>query len=298
MTVLKTPAEASVWCDRQRALGHSIGYVPTMGALHEGHLALVKRSVCDNNVTCASIFVNPLQFNNQDDFKKYPGSMDADIASLRSVECDMVYTGNLENFFPEMDNIKRFDTRHNPPVIPGLEADYRPGHLQGVAAIVERLFTTVGKCCAYFGEKDFQQTLLIKEIARNRGDIEVIVCPTVRDSTGLALSSRNDLLSDPARELAPKLYQALQAADIGWKNGERRARKLEQLIRESIPKSIIELEYAAVRDPDRWTADTPQWPLETAQALIAANLDGIRLIDNIRLGSSEVINQKVEFVPA
>ncbi len=267
-------------------MGHSIGYVPTMGALHPGHVSLVSQSVKDNDSTCVSIFVNPLQFNSQQDFDNYPDTLPMDLELLLNAECNMAYSGTLKDFFPEHDG--EFDptlSSSGSSPIGGLEADFRPGHLQGVAAIVERLFRTVGSCRTYFGEKDFQQTLLVRQIAEKQGNVEVIVCPTIREKSGLAMSSRNQRLSASALDRACQLYAALEAADRAWKIGERSASVLEKIIQNAIHGPEIKLEYAAVRDPCNWTATTPEGLLESGQALIAAELEGIRLIDNIRLGS-------------
>lgn len=285
-TFLDTPQQASHWCQRQRDTGKSLGYVPTMGALHEGHLSLVRRSVSENDVTCVSIFVNPLQFNNPGDLESYPRSMGSDLAMLQEAGCDIAYTGNLETFFPDQTSSLENSVSSEPVNVQGLEADYRPGHLEGVKAIVERLFATVGQCRAYFGEKDFQQTLLVKDIATRHGEIDVVVCPTVRESSGLAMSSRNRRLSTAALELASCLYQALVEADSAWRQGERNPLRLEQLMQDKLDQPGIEIEYATVRDPLNWTNDTPTHLDGSAQALIAAYIDGVRLIDNLTLGSN------------
>lgn len=285
-TFLDTPQQASRWCQRQRDSGKSLGYVPTMGALHEGHLSLVRRSVSENDVTCVSIFVNPLQFDNPGDLDSYPRSMESDLAMLQEAECDMAYTGDLETFFPDQSSTLDNSASLEPVNQRGLEADYRPGHLEGVKAIVERLFATVGQCRAYFGEKDFQQTLLVKDLANRHGEIDVVVCSTVREASGLAMSSRNRRLSTAALELASCLYQALVEADNAWRQGQRNPLRLEQLMQEKLDRPGIEIEYATVRDPRNWTVDTPTQLGDSAQALIAAYIDGVRLIDNLALGSN------------
>ncbi len=282
-TFLGTPAEAKHWCQVQRERGRTLGFVPTMGALHDGHRSLVERAVAENGSTCASIFVNPLQFNSQEDLDKYPRSLEDDLAILERIGCSMAFTGSLESFFP--DDI--------PPVAPlpaiaGLEAAFRPGHLEGVQAIVERLFRTVGPCSAYFGEKDFQQSLLVRQIAAGMNAIEVVVCPTVRESGGLAMSSRNRRLGEVERELALALIRALRAAAGAWHGGERNPGKLEELMRDILAVPGISMDYAAVRDPDNWTAETPAERLEKGRALVAAWVGGVRLIDNLDLDASEV----------
>ncbi len=283
----ETPAEASVWCHEMRHLGHSVGYVPTMGALHEGHLSLVQRSILENDVTCVSIFVNPLQFNNPEDLAKYPQTLDDDLRMLDEAGCDMAYTGSLDTFFPEVDDVTCMPTVVPLPAIRGLEAEFRPGHLEGVQAIVERLFQTVGACKAYFGEKDFQQTLLVRQIATTLDiGVEVVVCPTVRESSGLAMSSRNRRLAGEDRNLAMALSRSLYAAAKAWQQGERNPDVLEGLMREILDHPGITVEYAAIRDPENWTVNTPQGALTQARGLVAAWIGGVRLIDNMDLAAA------------
>lgn len=284
MKFLETPADAGAWCDQQRRHGHTIGYVPTMGALHDGHLSLVERSIGENDLTCVSIFVNPLQFNNKDDLAAYPDSMAEDLAILDQAGVAMVYTGSLATFFPETRDYDRITTKDPCAAICGLEQVSRPGHLEGVQAIVERLFQTVGESRAYFGEKDFQQTLVVRELARRHGSVEVVVCPTVREPSGLAMSSRNRLLSAAARDKAKTLYQALLAARRAWQQGERDAAALAAIMRVKLADPAITVEYVAVREPDNWTADDPVTLGTGARALVAASIDGVRLIDNLQLG--------------
>ena len=293
MTVFfESPTPASRWCENQRENGLKIGYVPTMGALHHGHLSLVEQSVKDNDRTCVSIFVNPLQFDNPKDLKNYPSEIEKDMALLRAKRCDMLYTGTIEDFFPE--GVRPHEPmssagNHQYPMMQGLEAEYRPGHLQGVKAIVEKLFLTVGECQAYFGEKDFQQTLLVKQIARehskDHGRIVVNVCPTIRESSGLAMSSRNRRLSGHGMALATIIYAALRAAKTAWSQHIREATGLESIMADALIRPGVTMEYATVRDPYHWTVDAPCGSLKNAQALVAAYIEGIRLIDNMRLDS-------------
>ncbi|MCZ6733830.1 MAG: pantoate--beta-alanine ligase, partial [Gammaproteobacteria bacterium] len=167
------------WCAEQRAAGRSIGFVPTMGGLHEGHLSLVRRAVAENEITCVSIFVNPLQFNDPGDLASYPRNLDDDIRQLQDTGCDMVFTGTFEQFFPDVESPEDIVQRDPGPGADGVEGAGRPGHFAGVASICERLFKVVGSARAYFGEKDFQQTLVVKDLARALGYPEIVVCPTV-----------------------------------------------------------------------------------------------------------------------
>ncbi|GMQ90119.1 MAG: pantoate--beta-alanine ligase [Gammaproteobacteria bacterium] len=280
---LPDPERARRWCAEQRADGRSIGFVPTMGALHEGHLALVRRAVADNDTVCVSIFVNPLQFNDPDDLARYPRDFDADAGQLERAGCEMVFTGTLEQFFPEAEKPDQIVTRDPGPCARGLEAAGRPGHFAGVATICERLFRVVGHGRAYFGEKDFQQSRVVKQLACELGFPEIVVCPTARESSGLAYSSRNVLLTDAERQQAACLSRALFAARRAWRSGERDANELRTVMLHELERAGVDPEYAELRDPHAWTADSPSGPMLRAQALVAARIGKARLIDNLRL---------------
>ena len=277
------PADARAWCDSRREAGQTVGFVPTMGALHQGHISLIERAKSENDVSCASIFINPLQFEEGKDFASYPRDLEADLALLKTHGCDMIFEGSLESFFPEVEDVRTI------PLLPagsfgkGLEEVFRPGHLDGVRTIVDRLFRFVGVVRAYFGEKDFQQTLVVGDLAKTLGYPEVIVCPTVREPSGLALSSRNALLSDAERKEAEVIFKSLTAAAHAWSEGVRHACELRARMEEQLATSSLSVEYAAIRDPDDWTAEEPPGLLIKAQALIAARLGEVRLIDNLRL---------------
>lgn len=283
MLQLESPIDAERWCADQRHHGETLGFVPTMGALHKGHLSLVTRARAENSVCCASIFINPLQFEDRRDYETYPRDTESDLALLEAEGCDMVFMGNLKQFFPEVCNLNEIDILPAGPHGLGLEEKFRPGHLDGVRTIVERLFRTVGVSRVYFGEKDFQQTLVVSDLAREMGYPSIVVCPTVREDSGLALSSRNVLLSQDEKSRAQQIYPALLAARDAWLSGERTAGGLGAVMTDHLNHGGIVVEYAEVRDPARWTAEPPQSPLERAQALIAARVGSVRLIDNLRL---------------
>ena len=280
---LPDPQAASRWCSGERARGRTIGYVPTMGALHRGHLSLVERAVRENDVACVSIFVNPLQFNQRDDLERYPRDMAGDIALLEGAGCGMVYTGTLGGFFPEVGDVGDIVPADAGAAACGLEGEFRPGHLQGVCAIVERLFRTVGDCNAYFGEKDFQQTLVVAELARGVDGVNVVVCPTVRESSGLAMSSRNRRLNDEELGVAAGVYQALLAAGEAWRGGIRSVGELESILRGGLTDERLRVEYAAVRDAGNWSENLPCGEMTRARALVAVYIGEVRLIDNLRL---------------
>jgi len=283
MLDLPTPQQARDWCEAERAAGRRLGYVATMGALHQGHLSLMRRAVDENDSTCVSIFVNPLQFNDVDDFERYPRDLAHDRRHLEAMGVSMCFVGTLTDFFPGANTADDIALLDPGPFAAGLEGEYRPGHLQGVCTIVDRLFRTVGPCRTYFGEKDFQQTLVVRGLARRLGHPDVVVCPTVREPSGLALSSRNALLSEPQKRLATCLHAALMAARRAWERGERNAGALREIMRARLDRTGISLDYADLRDPEAWSAESPQGPMARAQALIAVTISGVRLIDNMRL---------------
>lgn len=280
---LESVADGRAWCEASAAEGGTLGFVPTMGALHEGHLELVRRASRENDRVCVSIFVNPLQFNDPADLERYPRDFAGDARMLAAAGCSMVFTGTLEQFFPEGADAARRDPG---PAAIGLEGEFRPGHFEGVATIVDRLFDVVGPTRAYFGAKDFQQCLVVEELARSRGGSpEIVRCPIVRSSSGLALSSRNALLEGQAREDALVLSRALAATKSAWDQGLRDADALAGTLRVALEHPGVELEYAEIRDPGAWTGDAPTGLVERAVALVAAQVGGVRLIDNMELSA-------------
>lgn len=190
-----------------RKQGKSVGLVPTMGALHEGHASLVKKSVADNDVTVVSVFVNPTQFNDPKDLKSYPRDIDADCKLLESVGADYVFAPSVDEMYPTPD------TRHFefPPITTVMEGAHRPGHFNGVCQVVSRLFYIARPDRAYFGEKDWQQIAVVKAMVKSLDlGVDIVECPIIRDTDGLARSSRNTLLSDAERKTAPRIYETLK----------------------------------------------------------------------------------------
>lgn len=190
-----------------RKQGKTVGLVPTMGALHEGHASLVKKSVEDNDITVVSIFVNPTQFNDPKDLNSYPRDLDADCKLLESVGADYVFAPSVDEMYPTKD------TRHFefPPVSTVMEGAHRPGHFNGVCQVVSRLFYIVRPDRAYFGEKDWQQIAVVKAMVKSLGlNVNIVECPIVREPDGLARSSRNTLLSADERAIAPNIFKALK----------------------------------------------------------------------------------------
>jgi len=283
ITQFTEPAAAARWCAEQRASGRSLGFVPTMGALHEGHLELVRRATAENDEVCVSIFVNPLQFDDPSDFERYPRDFAGDARLLAGAGARMAFTGTLESFFPAGQPALEAPGA----CAEGLEGALRPGHFAGVATIVRRLFELVRPSRAYFGQKDFQQTLVVRDLAARLGFPPIVVCPTSREPDGLARSSRNVFLKPAERELAAAIPRALAAARAAWRAGERRPAELARVLRATLDRPPFVLQYATVRDPAHWTADEPSAPLARAVALIALRLGAVRLIDNRALHSED-----------
>lgn len=194
---------------KAKADGKTIGLVPTMGALHEGHLSLIRKAKEQNDIVVVSVFVNPIQFNNQEDLAKYPRTVDADCEKLASVNADFVFIPSVEEMYPEP--VK--EEYHFGPLEEVMEGPKRPGHFSGVAVVVRRLFDLAEPDRAYFGEKDYQQLAIIRNLVEQiHYNIEIVPCPIVRADDGLALSSRNMRLSPAARTIAPTIYDTLQQA--------------------------------------------------------------------------------------
>jgi pantoate--beta-alanine ligase len=281
---LDDPQRAAAWCARARAGGRRLGLVPTMGALHAGHLALVRAAAAESDLVVASVFVNPLQFDDPEDFARYPRDFERDARLLGEAGCALAFTGTLAGFFPESGGAReRIPWRDPGPSAAGLEGDVRAGHFAGVATIVARLFELVRPHVACFGAKDFQQTLVVRELARALGGPEIRVCATVREAGGLALSSRNERLSAPGRARAAGVYRALQDTRAAWRERGLRSRSaLGEVLARGLRGGGLEVEYADVRDPAQWLSQR-DGPLERARAFAAVRLEGVRLIDNLSL---------------
>lgn len=209
MKIIRTLYDMTEFTVRQRDRGASVGFVPTMGALHEGHMSLVEKAVKENAVTVVSVFVNPVQFNNPDDFAKYPRTEEEDFKLLAAAGVDAVFAPTAEEMYPaDKENCKEYNLGNVAEV---MEGKYRPGHFQGVARVLDILFRLVNPRRAYFGEKDFQQIAVVRNLIKNEGiDVEIVACPIKRASDGLALSSRNSRLDEEQRKLAPEIYATLK----------------------------------------------------------------------------------------
>lgn len=256
--------------------GESVGVVPTMGALHQGHLSLVRAAKAGCDRVIVTIFVNPKQFNSPEDLENYPRTEEDDAQKLVPFEVDAIYVPDGDQIYPD-----GFATNVSVSgLTASMEGQHRPGHFDGVATVVTKLFLQTQADRAYFGNKDYQQLLLVKQLARDLDiPIEVIGCPTIREEDGLALSSRNLLLSDRARIIAPALNQAMQEAAAQIVGGADVAATLLSAAERVVAAGFIDVEYIELRSA---AALAPLAALsEPARLLAAANLAGVRLIDNI-----------------
>jgi len=259
--------------------GKTIGFVPTMGALHEGHLSLVRQAKADSDIVVVSIFVNPTQFNNPDDLRNYPREPEADIQKLKSAGADIIFTPSEKEIYPEPDT-RIFDFGTMDKVMEGF---YRPGHFNGVAQVVDRLFSLVQPQLAFFGEKDFQQLAIIKAlVAQKQLPIRIVSCPTVREPDGLAMSSRNLLLTATQRTHAPLIYKTLQAA--ADKVGSSTIPALKKWVQTTIDTDPeLETEYAEIIDACSLQPINEWAEADSVQLCVAVYARPIRLIDNIKL---------------
>ena len=278
MKVVNTIKELRGLLDGYRAEGKKIGLVPTMGALHKGHASLVERSVAENDVTVVSIFVNPTQFNDKNDLKNYPRTLEADCALLEKVGATVAFAPAVEEMYPEEDT-RQFAFA---PLDTVMEGACRPGHFNGVAQIVSKLFYAAEPDRAYFGEKDFQQLAIIREMVRQLGlGLEIVGCPIVREEDGLAMSSRNTLLSENERERALTISSALFASvDFAKVNSLEATREFVEDIINDTPG--LELEYYSIVDGNT-LQEIEEWgDSDYVVGCIALFCGNIRLIDNIK----------------
>jgi pantoate--beta-alanine ligase len=277
--LVSTPSEIRAACDLARAGGANVGFVPTMGALHEGHLALAREAGRRAGFVAASIFVNPTQFGPNEDFTRYPRDLEGDVAKLAGAGVDVVFTPTPAEMYPAGDATR---VRVEGVTAP-LEGNFRPTHFEGVATVVAKLFAAVGPCVAVFGRKDYQQLLVVRRMARDLLlPVEIVGHPIVRERDGLALSSRNAYLSAEERARALSIVRGLQAAALRFGEGERDPRALEQAARASIEPAATSVDYVEVRDAD--TLAPLAAVADRAVLAVACRVGTTRLIDNVVLG--------------
>lgn len=261
MKLLTTISSLREYLDAQRAAGKTVGLVPTMGALHEGHASLVRRSVEENDVTVVSVFLNPTQFNDPKDLERYPRTLEADCALLEGVGAQAVFAPSVAEVYPEPDT----RTFSYPPTDSVMEGAYRPGHFNGVCQIVSKLFDYVRPDRAYFGEKDFQQIAVIRRMVADLGlQLQIVPCPVIREASGLAMSSRNTLLTDEERTIAAAIYQTLRSS----------------------------LEYAAAHSVEQ----TRQWVIDTINAVDGLEVQYYSIVDGESLADVTLWDESAHIV--
>ena len=264
--------------------GKSFGFVPTMGALHAGHIALIERAKKENDFVIASIFLNPLQFNDKKDLEKYPRTLEIDLEKLEKAGCDVVFNPSVEEMYPPSPLIDKergmrgevFDLEALDKVMEGIQ---RPGHFQGVCAAVKKLFEIIEPDHAYFGEKDFQQLAVIKHMIKTLNiQVEIIPCPTVREEDGLAMSSRNTLLGAEQRANAPHIYKTL----IRAKETQGTVSQIKKWVKDQINSNpFMEMEYFEIVNAETLLPIHSVNDAKELRACIAVKMGSVRLIDNI-----------------
>lgn len=280
MKLITTIKDLRTLLDEHRAAGQKIGLVPTMGALHEGHASLVDRSVAENDVTVVSIFLNPTQFNDKKDLERYPRTLEADCALLEQHGASIAFAPSVEEVYPEPDT-RQFSY---PPTDAVMEGAFRPGHFNGVCQIVSKLFDYVDADRAYFGEKDFQQIAVIRRMVDDlKLRVEIVPCPVIREESGLAMSSRNTLLTDEERATAAHIYRIMKESLTLVP--EKTVQEVHDFVVESINEAEgLEVQYYSIVDGDT-LADVANWtdaPHIVGCITVYCGTKPIRLIDHIK----------------
>ena len=278
MKIVKKTSELEVLVSLFKELGLKIGLVPTMGALHNGHASLVKKAVAENDVVIVSVFVNPTQFNNKNDLATYPRTVEADCALLESLGANIAFTPTVEQIYPYPDT-RQFDFT---PLDKVMEGPMRPGHFNGVAQVVSRLFDIAQPNKAYFGEKDYQQLAIIREMVRQFNyPIEIVGCPIIREADGMALSSRNTLLSANERQTAVRISQTLAKSQSLLK--EKSVKELQRWVIDEINRGgELEVEYYEIVNGTTLQPINSWNDCDNPVGCITVYCGKVRLIDNIQ----------------
>jgi len=287
--MLNNIGEYRAYFDVLKAEKKKIGFVPTMGALHEGHLSLVYSSKASDDITVSSIFVNPTQFNDPSDYRGYPRDLDRDIEILKSAGCDALFAPSESEMYPEKGSVADLYWTGNirevnlAPLDSVMEGKYRPGHFDGVTTIVQKLFYAIKPDTAYFGDKDYQQLAIIRRMTDDLDlSIDIVGCPIIRESDGLAMSSRNALLSKDQRAVSCIIYNTLKSAQAHVHT--KGVQELSAWIAEEInAEPLCEVQYVEISDPDS-LAPVLKWePNKKTICCVAVFMDSVRLIDNVSL---------------
>lgn len=280
MKVINKTSDLQAIIEQLKNDGKSIGLVPTMGALHKGHLSLVKNSISNNDITVVSIFVNPTQFNNPNDLASYPRTVDKDLELLQTVGCDVVFAPEADDIYSKSETDSRFEFDFE-GLDKVMEGKFRPGHFNGVVQIVSKLFDLVRPNRAYFGEKDFQQLAIIRLMTRRYNlPIEIVPCPIVREDSGLALSSRNSLLKDNEKQVASHIYAVLNESRQFVPQTE--VEELKQCVIAAIEqKPELKVEYFDIVDGHTLKSIGKWDECDYVVGCITVFCGNVRLIDNI-----------------
>jgi pantoate--beta-alanine ligase len=279
MILFKQAGALTEHLQSQKNTGKTVGFVPTMGALHEGHLSLIDQCTSGNDITVCSIFINPTQFNNPEDFKHYPVTISKDIEQLVAAGCDILFLPSTSEIYPTGYLKKHYDLgsiEHN------LEGHYRPGHFQGVCEVVDRLLDIITPDNLYLGQKDFQQCMVIKKLLEITGravKVDLHICPTKRESSGLAMSSRNLRLTRQEKELAVSIYKELKNIKVNLP--QTPLETLKKNAKEHLTKQGFLVDYVEIaKGGDLAPSENAS---EADVALVAATIGNVRLIDNLLL---------------
>lgn len=279
MNVFNNKADLNSFINNNNSLNSTIGFVPTMGALHNGHLSLLKKSTENNSLTVISIFVNPTQFNNQEDLAKYPRTLENDVEKIKSVSNKIIV------YAPTVDDIYEGNTKSNHYNFDGLEhqmeGKFRPGHFDGVGTVVKRLFEIVNPTNAYFGEKDFQQLQIVKKLVeKEKLSVNIIGCPIFRESNGLAMSSRNERLTSDEKTKASIIFKTINQAKILF--GTKSAKEVSEFVSKTFKNNqTFELEYFEIADEATLLPCIRKSKNKKYRGFIAVFVNKIRLIDTI-----------------
>ena len=280
MILFKKAADITAWLLKSKTAGKKIGFIPTMGALHPGHISLIKASKKADSISVCSIFVNPAQFNDAKDFDNYPSTIEKDIDALEKAGCDILFLPSVSEMYPAgMGNAKTYDLGYLETV---LEGEYRPGHFQGVCLVVHRLLNIIPADDLYLGQKDYQQCMFIKKLVElEKINTTIHICPTLRETSGLAMSSRNMRLSEESQKQALKIYETLSYLKNNSKPGNLTA--LKQTAIDNLTNAGFKVNYIEIADAgnldiiNHWDGNSK------LVAVAAAFLGEVRLIDNMLL---------------
>ena len=279
MKVFNFIVDVQRFVEEKHNLGLKIGFVPTMGALHEGHLSLINRAKKENDIVVCSVFVNPIQFNNPADLEKYPRTPEKDIEKLEQAGCDAVFMPTAEEMYPNKVE-DHYDFGDLERV---MEGACRPGHFNGVAIVVRKLFEIVTPNRAYFGEKDFQQLAIINKMVSNLNmNLEIVPCPIVREKDGLAMSSRNVRLNEAERAIAPKIFATLNDS-ITKKDVMSPAEMKNYALKKYAEIKEFDVEYVEITDEINLKSIENWDECDHARIFVALQLGPVRLIDNVRI---------------